>query len=122
MADQRRAGLIQLSVNGVSQDAKGAFEYNLGIPKREAINGSDGMHGYKEMPQEAFIEGTITDRQTLDVAALAGGKDLTVTLTLANGKMIRLRNAFFAGDGTVNTEEAEIKVKWIGSAPAQEIS
>ena len=121
MADQRRAGLLQLQANGEIQDAKGEFTYALGIPKREAIIGADGVHGYKETPTVAFIEGAITDRQTLDVAALAAGKDLTITLSLANGKVISLRSAWYAGDGTVKTGEGEIAVRWEGKS-AQEIS
>ncbi len=121
MADQRRAGLIQLQISGEIQDAKGSFSYNLGRPKREAIVGADGVHGYKEMPQVAMIEGAITDRGNLDVAALALGRDLTVTLTLGNGKVVVLRDAWFAGEGTASTEEAEIPVRWEG-ANAEEIS
>lgn len=121
MADQRRAGIIQLQTNGEIQDAKGSFSYNLGTPKREAIVGQDRVHGYKEMPQVAFIEGTITDRGTLDLRLLATARDLTVTLTLANGKIVSLGEAWFAGDGTGTTEEAEIEVRWEGSS-AEEIS
>lgn len=116
MADQRRAGLIQVQVNGEVQDAKGAFTYNLGRPKRDAIVGSDRIHGYKEVPQVAFIEGAITDRQTLDLAVLVTARDQTVTLTLGNGKVVSLTDAYFAGDGTGSTEEAEIAVRWEGSA------
>jgi hypothetical protein len=119
MADQRRAGLIQLKVNGEIQDAKGTFTYNLGLPKREAIVGADGIHGYKEVPQVPFIEGAITDRGTLDVAALAGGKGLTVALSLSNGKDIVLGEAWWAGEGTVSTEEAEIPVRWEGANCAE---
>ncbi len=121
MADQRRAGLIQLQVNGEIQDAKGSFSYNLGRPKRDAIIGSDAVHGFRETPQIAFIEGAITDRGTLDLDALASGKDLTVSLLLGNGKMIVLRDAWFAGEGTGTTEEAEIAVRWEG-ANAEEVS
>ncbi len=121
MSNQRRAGLIQLQVNGEIFDAKGSFSYNLGRPKREAIPGADGIHGYKETPQVAFIEGAITDRGSLDVAALVSGKDLTVTLTLGNDKVIVLRDAWFAGEGTGTSEEGEISVRWEG-ANAEEIS
>jgi hypothetical protein len=121
MADQRRAGLIQLQVNGEILDCKGSFSYGMGRPKRDAIVGSDAVHGYKEMPQIAFIEGAITDRGTLDLAALVTGRDQTVTLTLGNGKVIVLRDAWFAGEGTASSEEAEIPVRWEG-ANAEEIS
>lgn len=120
MADQRRAGLIQVQIQGEIQDAKGSWSYNLGRPKREAMVGADGIHGYKETPQVSMIEGAITDRGTLDLAALATGRDLTITLTLSNGKVIVLRDAWFAGDGTVTTEESEIPVRWEG-ANAEEI-
>ena len=121
MADQRRAGMIQVKVAGEVQDAKGNWSYNLGKPKRETIAGTDSIHGYKEAPQAAFIEGAVTDKGTLDLAALATGKDVTVILTLGNGKVIALRDAWFAGDGNASTEEAEIAVRWEGKS-AEEIS
>lgn len=116
MADQRRAGLIQIQVNGESFDAKGAFSYNLGRPLREAIVGSDGIHGFKETPQPGMIEGAITDRGNLDLNTLVTGEKLTVTLTLSNGKVIVLGEAWWAGEGTVSTEESEIPVRWQGTA------
>lgn len=121
MADQRRAGLIQVQVDGEIVDAKGSWSYGLGRPKREAMIGADGVHGFKETPQVPFIEGAITDRGTLDLAALTLGTNKTVTLSLSNGKVIVLRDAWFAGDGTASTEESEIPVRWEG-ANAEEIS
>lgn len=121
MASQRRAGLIQVQVNGEVFDARGNWTYNLGRPKREAIVGADTVHGYRETPQVAFIEGEITDRGTLDVADLIGITDATVTLGLANGKTVTLREAWFAGDGNVTTEEANIAVRFEG-AGAEELS
>src|SRR5262245_51958050 len=120
-SSQRRAGLIQLQVNGVVEDAKGAFTYNLGNPKREAIIGADGIHGYKETPQVAFIEGEITDRGNLDVKKFTSYDNLTVTLTLSNGKVVTLFEAWFAGEGTVSTDEANMQVRWEGSG-AEEVS
>lgn len=115
MANQRRAGIIHIKMNGEAQDAKGAFSYNLGRPKRDAIVGSDSVHGYTETPQVKFIEGAITDRGSLDLEALVTGEDLTITLELANGKTIVLGEAWWAGEGTVSTEQAEIPVRWEGA-------
>lgn len=114
MADQRRAGLIQIQVEGEIYDAQGAFTYNLGRPLRTALVGSDAVHGYSEAPQVPFIEGVITDRGNLDVAALVGQKDVTVTLSLGNGKVIVLREAWYASEGTASTEQAQIPVRWEG--------
>lgn len=116
MADQRRGGTISVQTNGTVQDAKGTFTYNLGRPKRETIIGSDGVHGYKEVPQPAFIEGAITDRGTLDLEALVTLKDATVTLELANGKVIVLRQAWYAHEGTASTEEGEIPFRCEGKS------
>jgi hypothetical protein len=114
MADQRRGGTIALLVGGEVQDAKGEFTYQLGTSKREAIIGQDRVHGYKENPQVPYIEGTITDRSNLDVKALLTGKDLNITLSLANGKTISLTEAWYAGDGKATTGEGEIEVRWEG--------
>ena len=105
---QRRGGIIQLQVDGEVYRAKGSFSYNLGRPKREAIIGADGVHGYKETPQVAFIEGEITDGTELDLAAFSAFKNATVTLDLAVGKMIVLSEAYNAADGTGNTDEGNI--------------
>jgi hypothetical protein len=122
MAGQnRRGGVLFLKVNGEIYDAKGNFTYNLGQPKREGIVGADSVHGYKETPQVPFIEGEITDRAGLDLAALCNLDDATATLELANGKVITLRNAWYAGDGTGNTEEGNIDVRFEGLS-ADEVS
>src|SRR5215471_11400931 len=118
---QRRAGLIQVQINGEIQDAKGAWTYNMGAPKRDAIIGADGIHGFKEVPQVAFIEGEITDRGSLDVKGLATIENATVTLRLSNGKTIVLRQAWFAGEGTVSTDEANMQIRFEG-AGAEEIT
>lgn len=118
---QRRSGIVYLKVNGEIQDAKGNFNYNLGKPKREAIVGADTVHGYKETPQVSFIEGEITDRGSLNLEALVTMDGATVTLELSNGKVFVLRDAWYAGEGTVGTEEANIQVRFEGKS-GEEIS
>lgn len=116
MSSQRRAGIVYLKVNGEIHDAKGNFNYNLGKPKREAIVGADTIHGYKETPQVAFIEGEITDRGTLNLESLVMLDDATITLELSNGKVFVLRNAWYAGEGSVGTEESNIQVRFEGKS------
>jgi|SRR5665213_36560 len=113
---QRRAGILYLKVNGNQYDAKGNFSYNLGAPKREAIIGADGVHGFKETPQVAFIEGELTDRSDFDLAALLALEEATATIELANGKVIILRAAWYAGEGTVQTEESNIGFRLEGKS------
>jgi hypothetical protein len=111
---QRRGGIIFVQSNGEVLDAKGNWTYNLGNPKRDTIIGADRVHGYKEVPQVPFIEGEITDRGTLNLDTLTKLLDATITLELANGKVIVLRQAWFAGDGTGNTEEGNIQMRFEG--------
>jgi hypothetical protein len=110
----RRSGTLFVKVSGVQRDAKGSFTYNIGSPKREAIVGPDRVHGYKEMPQVPYIEGEITDSSDLDLAAFTTQSAETVTLELANGKVFVLRDAWYAADGNVQTEEGNIQVRYEG--------
>lgn len=117
---QRRAGILYFKVDGTIYDAKGNFTYNLGAPKREAVVGSDAVHGFKETPQVAFIEGELTDSANLNLEQLVKLDDVTATLELSNGKVIVLRNAWYAGDGNVQTEEANIQLRLEGKS-AEEV-
>lgn len=111
----RRSGIITITLNGDQLDAKGNFEYNLGRNMREGIVLADGaMAGYKETGQVPFIAGEIIDRGDLDLNALLTMENATVSLQLGNDKSIALRNAWFAGEGSGNTEDGNIAVRFEG--------
>jgi hypothetical protein len=121
MAGKNRiGGIISLKINGDMYFAKGNFTYNLGKPKKEGVVGSDRVHGYKEVPQVPFIEGEITDRNELNLEDVVTLDDATVTLELANGKVIMLREGWYAGEGTGNTEEGNIALRIEGMS-AEEV-
>lgn len=117
---RRIGGIIFVQINGELQQAKGEFTYSLGVAKKEMVVGSDGVHGYKEMPQVPYIEGALTDYTELDLEALQKSKDVTVTLQLANGKTMVLERAVYASEGAVSTEEGEIEARFEGMS-AREI-
>lgn len=122
MAGKNRiGGIIALKVNGDMHFAKGNFTYNLGKPKREGVVGADAVHGYKETPQVPFVEGEITDRKELSLEDLVTLDDATITLELANGKVITLSEAWYAGEGTGNTEEGNIACRFEGIS-AEEVA
>lgn len=114
MGVNKRAGTLYLKINGEIQDAKGNFTYRPSVPKRSAINGADRVHGFKEEVQEPYIEGEITDKGTLDIEKLFTTEDATVTLELANGKTFILREAWYAGEATVQTQEGNIAIRFEG--------
>jgi len=110
----RVGGIINLKVDGQLFKAKGAFTYNLGSARREGVVGADVVHGFKETPQIPYIEGEITDDLNLDLKALQAITDATITLELAVGKVIVLRNGWYAAEGNVQTEEGNIQVRFEG--------
>lgn len=115
MASKNRVGgLIELKVNGVIYSAKGNFSYNLGHIKRTAVVGADRPHGFSGLPQVPFIEGEITDNIGLDLEAVLDFDEETCTLLLATGKTIALKEGWYAGDGTGQTEEGNIGFRMEG--------
>ena len=118
----RLGGIINLQIDGENYRAKGEFTYGLGIPKKEAVVGTDGVHGFKETPQVAFCEGEVTDSRELDHIGLASLSNVTVTLELGNGKVIVLREAWQAGDASGHTEEGNIDVRFESAGRAEEIN
>lgn len=117
----RVGGIIYIKVDGVQYQAKGSWTYNLGEEKREGVVGSDGVHGYKELPQIPFVEGVITDSGEISSQALLKLSGVTVTLELANDKVIVWRNAWFAGDGNITTEEGEIAARFESKSKGEEV-
>lgn len=111
---RRVAGILFIKVDGELFQAKGEFTYRINPVKREMIAGADGIHGYKEDPQVPFIEGAITDSSDLDLEGFQKIVDATITLELANEKVIVLREAVYAADGDVTTSEGEIQVRFEG--------
>lgn len=112
--NSRVGGTLFLKVDSELFQAKGNFTYNINPFKRESVIGIDGRHGFKEIPQVMFIEGTITDSDELDLPKFQAIRDATITLELANGKVISLDQAVYTADGDVDTEEGEIQVRFEG--------
>jgi hypothetical protein len=110
----RVAGTAYLSVDGVSYALVGELEYSPASFKRESAVGQDRIHGYKEVPTQPHIAGTIRDMNGLSVAALNGMTNVTVTLQLANGKLVIGRNMWTVESQTSKTLDATVEVRWEG--------
>ena len=115
MTDENRiSGVVFVKWDGNQIDVIGDWSYRINPVKRTTELGSDKVHGYKELPQENFIEGEARDNKNLDLAVFQGITNATVTAKLANGKTIVLRNAWYASEGEVGTESANIKTRFEG--------
>ncbi len=121
MAPQARiGGTIAVKINGEIQYAKGNFSYNLGKNLKKGIAGADRVHGFTETPQVPFIEGELTFHSDMSLTDLVELQDATVSIDLANNKTIVLREAWYAGEGTGNSEEGNVAVRFEGK-DAEEI-
>lgn len=105
-------GKVFVTANGRRVAVKGNVDWNMGRDKREAIVGADGVHGVKAMPQVPFIEFATSDRSDLDLGWLQNLTDATVVLQRPNGKSVVFSNAFYAGEGTIKTEEGEVACRF----------
>ncbi len=110
----RVAGTTFVAVNGKTLAVKGEITVGMGKEKREAVIGLDGVHGYKGMHQIPFIEVKVTNRNDLDLAQIIGVEGATVTASQPGGKTYALRDAWQAGDGTVNLDEGELTLRFEG--------
>lgn len=106
------SGLLEIKVNGEIHNVIGNWTYNLGSNKQEMQAGPDRVHGVKETPQVPFIEGEIRDRGDLNLRTLTTLKNATITASLANGKIVVFKDACYAADGDVGTEEANIQARF----------
>lgn len=115
-------GIITLKIDSELIRAKGEFEYNLGIPKNEAVQGTDGLpHGYTEAGQIPMIKGSITITPTMKTEKILKTKDATVTLDLNNGKTIVGRNMWISTDGNVKAKDGEMEVLFQSAKKLEEV-
>jgi hypothetical protein len=113
-------GITRLRINGIPYLLKSPLDYSLGLPMAEAVLGQDQPHGWTEKPQMSYIEATITDDGTVDVALLATTEGATVTGELNNGKVVMLEQAKQVGDCKTNSEAGEITVRFESALPGVE--
>ena len=110
----RVAGTAYLAVDGVSYALVGELEYNASLVERESAIGQDGVHGFIEKPMAPHISGSIRDMNNLSVADLNAMTDVTVTLQLANGKLVIGRNMWTVSSITAKATDGTVEVKFEG--------
>jgi hypothetical protein len=102
----RIAGVAFVAIDGNSYALAGAGSYQVSGSSREVLNGQDGFHGFSEVPRPGMISWSFRDGAEVSITALNEMADATVTLELANGKIIIARNAVRIGEPLkVNSED-----------------
>lgn len=110
------AGAASVTIDGKSYNISGEGTYQPNGSKREALIGQDGYHGFSQMPHPGKIAWKGRDTGALSIATLSEAVDVTVVLSLVNGKTVIGRNMARMGEGpiTVNTEDGTFEVEFIG--------
>jgi Phage tail tube protein len=101
---------LSVKVNGEIVDVVGNVEYDLGEPQREALVGADRVHGFTEKPKVPYLKLEVTDRQGFDLRGFFNVSGATVIWTGRNGKGVTLSEAWYAGAGTVQSEDGKVDV------------
>jgi hypothetical protein len=122
MADttNRLAGVATLAVDGSTYMLSGDLAYQVSKFERKTLTGQDSVHGYSEMPVAGHIAGTLRDSGGLTLAAINAMTNVTVTLQLANGKVVIGRNMWTVDVQEVKTQEGTFDVRW-ESASVEEL-
>src|SRR5476649_1097500 len=108
--DKPIGGIAQVKFNGSTLMLRGELQFNFQTGEKKGVVGRDGtFHGFTIDPKLPFIEGDYThdgSYATSDYEAITGA---TVTVYLADGRTLVLRQAYVAGEITVNVDEAKVK-------------
>ena len=108
----RLAGVATIQVGGTNYLLQGELSYSPSTVTRETLAGQDQVHGFKEMPVAGFISGTLRDTDNLTVAAFNAMTNVTVSLSLANGKQVVGRNMWCVNAQTVKATDATFEVRF----------
>ena len=112
----RLAGVATIQVGGVNYLLQGELSYSPSTVTRETLAGQDQVHGFKEMPVASFISGILRDTNNLTVLNFNQMTNVTISLSLANGKLIVGRNMWCTGVQEVKATEATFEVKFEGQS------
>lgn len=114
MSSNLIAGTAQITVDGVTYQLEGAAKYSPSTIKREALNGMDGFHGWKETPICGSISISVRDSGDMTVGDFNLLRNSTVVLVLANGKVVMGRNMGTTDSQEVEAEDAKFELKFEG--------
>ena len=113
MASNAIAGTASVTVDGNSYLLAGKGTYKVSSTANETLKGQDAVHGVKKMPDAGKISWTGRDTGAVKMQTLADADDVTVVLSLVNGKTVIGRNMWRTGEvPEVDTEEGTFDVEF----------
>jgi len=112
--DRRIGGTASVTVDGRTYLLVGELTYGVSQVRRTTMTGQDRVHGYQEMPTPGFIAGTFRDVAELRVEDFNAMTDVSVVVSLNNGKTISGTGMWTVEAQEVATTEGTFAVRWEG--------
>ena len=110
----RIGGISTVRYDGKALSLAGTHTVSINPTNREGRTGLSGTAGYVEMPRVQFIEIEWQTRAETDVEEIENIRNATIQSELANGWVAVLRNAWLAGEVTINAAEGTSTARFEG--------
>lgn len=118
MTGERITGPVNITYHGQKLlNLPGAVLNGLAGDELEQVMGDAEIHGYVEIPTEKSIEVSVTDREDIDLTALANkGPGTCIVEPVGGGKSYTLLDAICTRNLKLTTGKGEVPMKFIGKA------
>lgn len=114
MAATRIAGTAFFKLDGTQYSVEGTLNVQPMSVMREGRVGLSGITGYSERPMIPFIEVEVTKTPELSMKDIERVRDSTITGEAADGTTYVLRNAWFAGETSLDLGEGKATLRFEG--------
>jgi hypothetical protein len=114
MAATRIAGTAFFKLDGAQYSIEGTLIVQPMSLMREGRTGLSGIVGFAEKPVIPYIEVEFTKTPELSMKAIERVANSTITGEGADGTVYVLRNAYFAGETTLDLGEGKSTVRFEG--------
>jgi len=109
------SGTASMTLDGVTTEVVGGLEWSSTTVVRENLKGmSTNSAGFKETPQQCFIQVTGRDMANTPLSYYQGMTGVTITVVLASGKTLTGANFFLTEAVTVESENATMRLRFEG--------
>lgn len=114
MANKNRiGGITSLDIDGTKVSVRGNASINLGQAKREGVAGLTQVDGYTEKPQVPNGSCEITDLRGVSMKdTILNMTSSKISFEFANGKTYFFEEAWYTGDGNIESEEGKLNFEF----------
>lgn len=120
--NMRLAGVIALTIDGMTWSVVGEAEYSPSLVTRETLKGQSGVDGYSEMPTAPFFSANVRSSGNAPIASLNAKVNATIVAQLANGATLFGAPMWQVGELSVNTQEGTVNVRFEGPSLIEDMA